>query len=320
MRIYLVVASMAALALAGCASEDPDLQSISDDLRTQAVDALGADAALYSIVGFEPREKVDADETEGCGPIPADRKPGDGVPSVWAHIYAVPGATTGLVVISDRSGDVRCQLEEEIPMEGLVPLTDWNVSSEEAADIVAENVDDYAALVADAEIIFTLADAGEGPFWGFIGFSEDLAVTLMWGVDARTGAFLSELPEVSTGGVPAAEGGIVEGATTGSRLLAFITPATFSIAEGHAKLDLVVDLEDPTAMVLSYQVRVTGPGGEENYEVGPGDTISLDMPAGGDYEIRVFPATAGDYTFSVEYCAYTDAACGEAAEPGMRFF
>lgn len=112
---------------------------------------------------------------------------------------------------------------------------------------------------------------------------------------------------------PGPEGGTVESTTTGvAGAQAIIGRTPFSLADGHAILEITTFLEDPLATEagLTYTVRLTPPGGgDEDFEVAYGETIVYQSPAGGSWEIGIFPAGAGAWDWSADYCAFTTARC-----------
>ncbi len=319
MRYYVLVAVLVAVTLSGCFGDDPlDPKSANAELIDEARATLGDDAALYSISGIEPREPIPAEETDGCGTIPAASDPGNGEPPVWGFLYGSKSTEEGLVIVKEESGKTLCKMEE--PLNGFgdyQPLDSWTVTAPQAARTIADNVDDYEDQVKNADVVMELSQTPDGPVWFFVAFGESGFGE--WMVHADTREFLEELTETplpieTPQPAPIPESGQAEGSTTGAFVVVVAPePAEFEIiSDGHENLEIVVESEAPLAQLgESYSVRVTHPSGqEESFLVTNGETLPIE-PDVGEYIVHLAPTAAVAADFTVDYCAYTDMHCDE---------
>lgn len=97
-----------------------------------------------------------------------DRVPGDGLAPVWVFAFT-SGNGTLVVLVADGKAEAHAGLDEGFgPMcDPCAPLGDWQLDSDEAADVAAAASEDYAALRGDPEAVATMALAAgaNGTYW-----------------------------------------------------------------------------------------------------------------------------------------------------------
>lgn len=204
----IVLAAALALVAAGCIGTVGGETTDAADARASAdeqAEAWNADAQLVSVTGFEGTgsEPLDADERgdpyEEAAALEDDEL-ADGQAPAWVYeyradeeAYRVAVAANGTVLAEDTG-----PLHEATTPEDDVPITGWEVSSTEAAEIAAEHNDTWAQA-EEGWGFYGLGqeDADEDPVWAMGLGTDDAFLTLA--VNATTGEFLGAHP-VDLGG------------------------------------------------------------------------------------------------------------------------
>lgn len=262
----------------------------------------------------------------------ADGEVGDGKAGRWLYEYRAGGRAYRILVAANGTvlDTARGPAEEdEAPIQG------WEVDSDEAAEILAENNDAFADAEGARSAFYALfantTDAN--PVWAFGLFLADRA-PVVYTVDARTGEYRGSqpvavpgfsIPNVGYGGpngsrdAPSEEGGNISGTLTATEPR---DEESFALADDeHPQLEARLALEGQSAG-STVQVTVQVPDGRSkeltvSSSEGSG-RLAFDAPADGMYNVTL-ELTKGvrqGYTFT--WCAEGERIEGSDAAAACR--
>lgn len=271
MRFWVVGGVLAVLMLAGCA--ETQLEETDDSGGDTDAGAGGSDAAAVDATG---------------------------------NATADAGSLAGRLVASVENTTVTAG----VPFNVTLDYTDdnstdagslaWNATFQNATDSVSY---DGTGLPAVLEANLTLL--GDVTLQAAAGDGAD-NVTMELG--------LTVLEPVTGPVEPEPEGGTTGARATGAAVAVLNNRAAFDIAGAHPTLEYTPELEDPLAQEggQGYQIRLYTPDGREITSTAHnGDVLVLNTPPPGAYEVTVWPVAAGDYAFTIDYCAFTSVHCTE---------
>lgn len=333
-----------ALALAGCVGPFDDgitAMDVREDANEEASE-WNENATLVGVFGLEVSQRLfdmatrEAEEESDIHNVTyrADESRGDGKTAAWVYEYVAANGTY-TVVLADNGTVLHEEVDEDEPDENFTAeaIEGWEVDSDEAADIVAENNDTWERA-EDANITFYALEKDEDesdPTWA-LGFQAE-GGTYIFAVNATTGeylgAFTFEGPSFDPGfggdyggdgngsyegpygpgDEPPKEGGSFSGRLT-------VTDPnqthTFEVeASGHPELGVELTLDQPATSTV--QATIEGPNGT----LGTLEADGMDRAVEGWWEE---PMT-GTYTVTLELTQgaaqdYQLAWCAEGADYG----
>lgn len=324
----------AALLTAGCigtveAGTAKEHRSTADE---RAERFAGPDAELISVAGFETNVtdegyyQDERDDPEDAAKGPADDTIGDGEAPAWVYTYQTSNLTYRVTVA--QNGTVIANETEDDVDEDAVPIGEWEVTSDEAADIVADNNDSWTTS-EDGFGFYALARENEAtdPIWNLGQFIPEEGVVFAR-VNATTGEYLGahdldfgfdfnyeydygygsgyeydyEYGEESEG--PPQEGGGFSGTLTATDPT---DEESFEVDhEDHPEMVARLTLDGQSAG-STVQATIETPDGEERELTVTGSegsrSLTIDAPAEGDYDVTLELAqgVTQDYTFT--WCA-----------------
>jgi hypothetical protein len=303
------------------------------EVADERVHRLGSDAELVGVLGAEANESWSEE-----GPTPGwaanvsmqDDRVGDGGSPFWVYEYRTAEANYD-VVVAENGTVVEIDEDERDPNE--TAIDDWEISSVEAAEIVAEHNESWKVRgVGMAAYHLDQDNETSDPTWSLAQIHEDAAIVAK--VDATTGEFLGAHPfgaavgwAIGWGaGWGAAwgsgwSGGWGGGWGTGSQAppqeggsfsdsLTVAEPTSehdFTIAHAdHPRLGVALELEEPVTGTV--EVTVEGPEGElGSLEANSGSPTSVetwDRAVEGSHTARAELADGVDQGYTVHWCAY----------------
>jgi hypothetical protein len=315
----------AALAFAGCigaAAQGAPAMEHRSTADEQAY-AEHEDAELLGVNAAEANESW-SDRGDGWSPNASmqEDRIGDGGAPFWVYEYRLPNAT--LQVVVDEDGEVVAKERDDDVDEDQPAITDWEISSIEAVDIVQENTD--AWTVDDDGMAFyhlEREEAEKDPIWSMAQFRED---GLQWArVNATTGEFLGSGSMDGGDGGWSGWGGWGGGWGSGSGNASSDDPypegdsfqGTVSVSEptaehtceveqpDHPELGVELTLDDPATSTVTATVE--GPSEElgtiEATADEPAAAEWWDDPSPGDYTVTVELQEGAAQDYTITWCA-----------------
>lgn len=341
----------AALLTAGCigtveAGTAKEHRSTADE---RAERFAGPDAELISVAGFETNVTDEGyyaderDDPEDAAKGPSDDTIGDGEAPAWVYTYQTSNMTYR-VTVADNGTVIANETEDDVD-EDAVPIGEWEVTSEEAADIVADNNDGWTTS-EDGFGFYALARENEtsDPIWTLGQFLPDDGFVVAR-VNASTGEYLGtysmdfdvdfdfdfdydydgaygsgydyEYGEASES--PPQEGGGFSGTLTATEPT---DEESFEVDhEDHPELVARLSLDGQSA-ASEVEATIETPDGEERSltvtgSEGAGE-LSIDAPDDGDYAVtlELTQGVSQDYTFT--WCAEGDSTGDGDAESACQ--
>lgn len=330
----------AALLTAGCigtveAGTAKEHRSTADERADRFA---GPDAELISVTGFETNVTDEGwyaderDDPEDAAKGPADDTIGDGEAPAWVYTYQTSNLTYQVTVA--QNGTVIANETEDDVDEDAVPIGEWEVTSDEAADIVADNNDGWTTS-EDGFGVYALARENEttDPIWNLGQFiPEEGAVFAR--VNATTGEYLGtyeldfdfdfdfdynysgdygygggyggdyDYGSGADGEEPPEEGGSFSGTLTATD--SSNEESLELDASGHDELVALVELDGQSAG-SSVDVTISSPSGDQRRVTVSGmdgsRRVEIGEPAKGVYDVtlELTQGVTQNYTFT--WCA-----------------
>lgn len=342
MRKIVVLLIVAALGAAGCIGT-VEAQSSTMELREKADEQAAAwdeDAQLVGVFGLEmaqpegpedddgnessangTAEAEDAEADEEQDPFDqvartADEELKDGQAPAWLYSYQAGNRSYHVAIAAN--GTILAE-ETERDDDRETPIEDWEVDSDEAADVVAENNETWSRTDDARSVMYGLGQNGteEDPVWFIVLFPGD-AAPIVYTVNATTGEYLGahsiQIPSFDVGfggGFDGDDGGdgVPEegGSDDGSVSLAQPTAEhTFEVEQdGHPELGLELSLDDPATS--SVTATIEGPDGTlgtiEADSMEPAAEGWWADPQPGEYTVTVELQEGATQDYAITWCA-----------------
>lgn len=316
----------ASLLTAGCIGS-VQAGTAQDELDTadqQAQSFAGPDADLVGIIGFESNdtddEPDDDNDPHDAASALEDEELGDGEAPAWVYTYQTSNLTYRVTVTDD--GEVIANETEDEVEDDRHPIESWSLTSQEAADTVAENNNSWQVGGEGSGFYGLNKEEADGdPVWTLVQFQKDGIVVAR--VNAETGEYLGargadfgsgfdfgdgfygsdDAEEVDED--PEREGGTFADTVTAAQ---DTNEHEFEIQQdGHPELGVQLRTEGPTSGTVN--VTVEGPngtlGGFESSS-GTGTQIQekrFSNPLAGDYTVTVQLTDGAERDYTLHWCA-----------------
>lgn len=156
------------------------------DAADAEAEAWAEDPEIVSVVTFEAGPEGDPDQKPPTAiEWTLDDPPGDGLAHAWQYTY-IDADEERLNVYVNAEGET--QTKDIVRSLASDPIGEWDLSSEEAAEIAQEN-DEFSSILQaeDAEVITDLGTGVSEPEWWFNAKSETQDEEVTVAVNAVTG-------------------------------------------------------------------------------------------------------------------------------------
>lgn len=293
MRSLLLVTLLTSLTLAGCLGGGGQTASAMDLLEDAASVASGwTDApALAGVVSIEPFQRY-FEEGEGEIILHLDPTPGDGLAPGWVYLFD-GGDRTVFVVMAAGLGVLAegwmAEDEADEEFDAASTIEGWNVDSDEAAAIIADETD-WPSPMENTTMLWSLFQTEDGPVW-FVE-REDPDADYYAAVHAGNGTLLEN------GTATFSYYGYTHSWGSGP-----MTPLSAPSAQVEAPEVATVTLDvNVAATVGSVRVTLEGPGGLLYDEVVDGsDHAAFDQVPAGEYALRFAgePVAVGQVSYDL---------------------
>ncbi len=248
-----------------------------------------------------------------------DPEVGDGLSPRWGYGFRNDADDQYYVVVAD-SGQIVYEGpadESDDLITGELPITGWNIDSDEAMQIIKDATENASALLGfpDAFVVNSLGQehADGHPLWAIVILSEQREAGSIFIVDANNGSFVEEVDfgdlledlfrSAETGGVtgqitlattPAKQDFVISDPEHAELLVTLVTPrgvptteVTLTVTGPQGRTASVVHVVDPIADAFSQVALPTPAAG--------GWTATLDLDAGVAQEFELLWCATGFY-------------------------